>query len=150
MDKSTLQFTEIVHGSGLYAASVALRHEVLRLPLGMAFSGQELEEEKDSFHLGLIDENGEVLAILILKSTNNKSLKMRQVAVSPAYQGQGLGKKLVQEAEKFTHQKGFSCLTLHARETACSFYQKLGYTCEGERFEEVGLPHFRFTKFLSN
>lgn len=149
MDKQNLVFTEIPHGSGLYAASVALRHEVLRLPLGMAFSAQELEDEKSSFHLGLTDEpSGEVWAVLVLKPTENQILKMRQVAVSSAHQGQGLGQTLVREAEHFAKEKGFAHFVLHARETACRFYKKLGYTREGECFEEVGLPHFRFTKRL--
>jgi len=151
MDKQNLVFTEIPHGSGLYAASVALRHEVLRLPLGMAFSAQELEDEKSSFHLGLTDEHsGEVWAVLILKPTENQTLKMRQVAVSPTHQGEGLGQLLVRKAELFAQEKGFEYLVLHARETAYRFYEKMNYTVEGECFEEVGLPHFRFVKSLKD
>jgi predicted GNAT family N-acyltransferase len=41
-----------------------------------------------------------------------------------------------------------NAVVLHARETAVSFYKKLGYTKEGNVFEEVGIPHWKMTKPL--
>lgn len=38
---------------------------------------------------------------------------------------------------------GLRTLYCHAREDAASFYSQLGWTVEGERFEEAGVPHFK-------
>ena len=39
-------------------------------------------------------------------------------------------------------------MTLHAREAAVPFYERLGYLSEGEPFDEVGLPHRAMRKRL--
>ena len=38
---------------------------------------------------------------------------------------------------------------MHARDTAVPFYEKLGYLCCGEPFEEVGIAHIKMQKQLS-
>jgi predicted GNAT family N-acyltransferase len=45
-------------------------------------------------------------------------------------------------------QLGFARMVLHARETAVPFYKVLEYNIVGDRFEEVGIPHFRMEKAL--
>ena len=39
-------------------------------------------------------------------------------------------------------------MTMHARETAVPFYERLGYATVGARFEEVTIPHFKMEKRL--
>jgi ribosomal protein S18 acetylase RimI-like enzyme len=75
-------------------------------------------------------------------------MTMRQVAVAPGMQGQGIGRKLVEYAEEFARDGGFDLMLLHARETAVPFYEKLGYRRLGQRFEEVTLPHWAMVKEL--
>jgi predicted GNAT family N-acyltransferase len=71
---------------------------------------------------------------------------MRQVAVAAAMQGKGVGARLVAASEDFAKEHGFQKITLHARETAVLFYERIGYQKIGERFEEVGIPHFKMEK----
>ena len=73
---------------------------------------------------------------------------MRQVAVASTWQGKGIGSMLVAESEKTASRLGFSLITLHARESAVPFYERLGYGRVGERFEEVTIPHFKMEKML--
>ncbi len=42
---------QVAHGSPEYWATVQLRDSVLRKPLGLQFSAEELDAEKDSHHL---------------------------------------------------------------------------------------------------
>ncbi len=42
---------EVAHGSPEYWATVDLRDSILRMPLGLLFSAEELEAEKDYHHL---------------------------------------------------------------------------------------------------
>jgi predicted GNAT family N-acyltransferase len=139
----------IKHNSKEYREAVALRSEILRKPLGLAFSEAELQAESESFHLALFIEN-KVVACLILKPLNEKRVKMRQVAVAEHFQNAGLGSFLVRFAEFFALALGFEQVELHARETAMKFYLKMqGYNTVGEGFEEVGIPHYKMEKTLS-
>ena len=137
----------IEHGSGEYEETVALRHQVLRKPLGLSYEPAELAGEKDSFHLAL-REGAELVACLVLKPLNERCIKMRQLAVRESSQGKGFGRELVNNAHSFSRERGYSEIVLHARETARGFYQKLGYEAKGNSFTEVGLPHLAMRKKL--
>lgn len=138
---------EVPHGSADYRASVALRHEVLRKPLGLEFTDRELEEERSDYHLAC-QVDGELVGCLVLVPENRNEVRMKQVAVSPPAQGRGIGRALTEFAEGFARQRGFARVTLHARATAVPFYEKLGYERVGDEFEEVTIPHWCMQKRL--
>lgn len=141
--------SEIEYGSEQYRQQVALRHIVLREPLGLQYSEHDLLTESDSFHL--VCRQGETMvACLIIKPLNTGIAQMRQFAVHPDYQGKGIGMQLLRFAESFSRERGFNEIELHAREVALGFYRKAGYIAEGERFIEVTLPHFAMRKKLWN
>lgn len=152
-------FAIVSHGSEAYHQTIDLRHSILREPLGLSFSPEELAAEKDSIHI-TCHIKGQLVGCLVLKPHGSHELQMRQVAISELLQGQGIGKALVKYSEKYatdilpepdkskskagTKNK----IWLHARETAVPFYERLGYKREGEAFEEVGLPHWSMYKEL--
>lgn len=135
-------------GTPEYDAAVRLRFEVLRRPLGLDFTPEQLAAEYDHHHLAAFDHRGELIACLVLTPAGQEQVKMRQVAVSPDWQGRGVGRALVEASEALSREKGFARMILHARETAVPFYRKLQYETVGERFEEVNIPHFRMEKPL--
>jgi predicted GNAT family N-acyltransferase len=139
--------TEIPFGSVWYALSVALRYDVLRKPLGLHFTAEQLSAEEKEHHIAYL-ENGEVLGILLLAPKENGVIKMRQVAVAEKMQGKGIGQLLVQFSESFAKKKGFVTMNLNARKTAVPFYLKMNYTQVGEEFTEVTIPHYRMVKQL--
>jgi predicted GNAT family N-acyltransferase len=57
--------------------------------------------------------------------------------------GSGSGRALLEGVERLL---GAVEITLHARLTVRSFYEKCGYTAEGGVFEEIGIPHIRMTR----
>lgn len=131
-----------------YALTVALRHEVLRVPLGLAFTVDQLASESDSFHLAAFDQEGHILGCLMLTPHADGEIQMRQVAVRPAMQGTGLGRALVGEAERKAREQGFTPMMLHARDKAIGFYERLGYSREGDLFVEVGIVHQQMSKSI--
>ncbi len=143
-----MEIREVAHGSGEYRAAVALRLAVLRIPLGLALTSEQLAAEADDIHLAAINGD-EVVGCLVLTDHHEGSLHMRQVAVAPERQRQGIGRQLVAASEDAARRCGFSQMILHARDTAVPFYLALGYSVEGDMFEEVTIPHFRMTKQLS-
>ena len=139
---------EIEFATPEYDDAVRLRYEVLRKPLGLEYTPEQLAAEYNNHHLVAYANNGELLGYLNLTPSDGGTIKMRQVAVAPHAQGVGVGRKLVEASEVLARRLGYQTMVLHARETAVAFYRKLDYKVVGERFEEVTIPHFFMEKIL--
>ncbi len=138
---------QIDHGSREYQQMVKLRNEILRRPLGLDYTPEELAREKEDILIGAFDED-EMLACCLLTKIDNRTLKLRQMAVQNNLQGKGIGGSMMNFAELVARDKGFKKLVMHARKTALGFYEKLGYKTIGDEFIEVTLPHFVMEKKL--
>jgi predicted GNAT family N-acyltransferase len=127
--------------------SIALRHKILREPLGLHYTPQQLAEEKDEIHIVALNKN-DVIAIGLLKDMGEGVLKMRQVAVAEDWQRSGIGTRLIQFIEQFARQHQYRKIVLHARDSAREFYARHGYIIEGDVFSEVGIPHYKMYKVI--
>lgn len=137
----------VPHGSDLYNKTVDLRFRILRKPLGLNFSEEQLAAEVSDFHFALL-KHDDLAACLIMSPQENGDIKMRQVAVAENLQGQGLGRKLVQFTEAWCRESGFKRIVLHARQTAVQFYLSQDYQIVESPFLEVGIPHRKMIKNL--
>ncbi len=122
---------------------------MLRFPLGMDYTEDQLAGEDDSTHF-LLEVEGQVLASAMATHYKDGLIKVRQVAVDPASQGKGYGREIMLFAESWAAQKGYREATLHARQVAVDFYLKIGYEIFDEPFEEVGIPHRKMRKALTS
>ena len=138
----------ISYGSPAYEAQLLLRDEVLRRPLGMSIWDDDRLGEPEDTHIGAFSQ-GVLVGTLILTPLAGGQVKMRQVAVSPSFQGKGVGETLVRFAEQRVVEMGYGSITLHARATARGFYEKCGYGVTGDQFLEKGIPHFPMEKALT-
>jgi len=138
---------EFAFGSEVYRESVRLREAVLRRPLGLAWEAGAFDGEDASFHLGCFAD-GALVATLILQPLDAATVKMRQVAVSPAWQSRGVGTMLIRYAERVATSRGFSAIVAHARETALGFYRKHGYRTVGDVSLHLSIPHVHVRKDL--
>ncbi len=130
-----------------YTKALQLRYRILRVPLGLEFTTDELEKDKQDVHLGLF-ENDKILACITLTRSENKRMKMRQVAVEEAEQGKGLGRKLSAAGEKYALENGFEIMFCNARKTAVPFYESMGYQIVSDEFVEVNIAHYTMEKKL--
>jgi predicted GNAT family N-acyltransferase len=131
---------QIDHGTAEYKKMVTLRDTILRKPLGLKFTPEELEREKNDILIGAFDED-EILACCLLTQIDKNTLKLRQMAVQNNLQGKGIGASLMNFAETVARDKGYKKLMMHARNTAIGFYEKFGYKVKGDEFIEVNVPH---------
>lgn len=138
---------QIDHGSKEYLQMVNLRNEILRKPLGLTLTEEELAKEKDDILIGAFDDD-EMLACCMLSKADNSSLRLRQMAVQNNLQGKGIGASMMNFAELLSRDKGYKKVIMHARETAVGFYEKLGYKVVGDKFTEVTIPHYVMEKKL--
>jgi ribosomal protein S18 acetylase RimI-like enzyme len=137
----------IDHGSREYQQMVHLRNEILRRPLGLQFTPEELEKEKEEILIGAFEEEKMLGCCMLIMEAPN-SVRLRQMAVLNNLQGKGIGRALMQFAENIARDRGFQKITMHARKTAIGFYEKLGYRISGQEFEEVTIPHYIMEKLL--
>jgi GNAT superfamily N-acetyltransferase len=147
--ESTLFICQIAFGTPEYDEAVRLRYAVLREPLGLDFTAEQLAEEYKDTHLGIYLPNGRLAGYLCFTQLSDLEYKMRQVAIDPAYQKHGIGTQLVAAAEQYALDQGIAAISMHARDTAVPFYLRLGYRQEGPQFEEVSIPHFKLVKQLA-
>ena len=131
-----------------YDETIALRYKILREPLGLEFTEEQLAAEYADFHLAAYSDTWILRGCLVLTPKTHKVLKMRQVAVSIESQSKGIGTLLVQASETFARANGYESMELNARDTAIPFYEKLNYQKVGEEFIEVNIPHFKMVKSL--
>jgi len=130
-----------------YTKALQLRTDVLRTPLGLKFTPEELKKDETDAHFGLFQDD-KILACLTLTECPDNKVKMRQVAVLHDFQGKGLGKKLAASSEVYAREKGFKTMFCHARKTAVPFYESIGYKTVGDEFLEVNIPHYVMEKEL--
>ncbi len=137
----------IDHGSPEYSQMVQLRMDILRKPLGLSLTPEELEKEKDEILIAAFEEEKMLGCCMLIKGEPG-TVRLRQMAVLNNLQGKGIGRALMQFAENIARDRGFRHIMMHARKTAIGFYEKLGYEVVGTDFVEVTLPHVIMRKQL--
>lgn len=138
---------QIDHGSKEYQQMVDLRFQILRKPLGLSFSEEDLAVEKDDILLGCFEDD-KLEACCVLTKTDPKTVRLRQMAVTANLQGKGIGRVLMSFAENVARDHGYRRLTMHARKSALGFYEKNGYRICSDEFNEVTIPHYVMEKEL--
>ena len=135
------------HGSPEYRQMVKLRDDILRKPLGLGFSAEELENEKDNMLIGAFEDD-DMLGCCMLVEENSNIVRLRQMAVLNDLQGKGIGRALMGFAENIARDRGYKVISMHARKNTIGFWEKMGYKVASEEFTEITIPHFIMEKKL--
>ena len=112
----------------------------------MVYPGDDADE---TFHLAGLDAAGQVLGIASYYADAHPhggragDWRLRGMAVTAELQGQGLGRRLVEVGQSHIRKQDGSRLWCNARVSAQAFYEQLGFTAEGDRFEIPAIgPHY--------
>lgn len=139
---------EIKYNSAEYAKELELRTEILRKPLGKKLADMDTYGEEYQLHFGIFSEDQLIACIVVKPIVEGVRVKMRQMAVAVSAQGQGVGKKLMQDTEALLKQRGYKQIEMSARKTAIGFYEKLGYKPVGGMYLELGIEHIAMQKTI--
>ena len=124
----------------------ALRYRILRAPWGEP-EGSEVDDiENQCLHI-MATNNNKVVGVGRLQFNSTDEAQIRYMAVEPVYEGNGIGRTIVNALEQEAINKKVSTVMLDAREPAVGFYQKLGYNIKKKSyvlFNEI--QHYRMTK----
>jgi GNAT superfamily N-acetyltransferase len=137
----------IDHGSPEYRQMVKLREDLLRRPLGLGFTPEELENEKENMLIAAFEEE-RILACCMLVEEKPDTVRLRQMAVLNDLQGKGIGRALMNFAENLARDRGYKIITMHARKNVVGFYERMDYRITGDEFTEITILHYRMEKKL--
>ena len=126
-----------------------LRRRVLRAGDPDAAVDWVGDDEADTFHLGIRDGAGGVIAISTwLRRADPvdpaaRATQLRGMATDPDHAGSGLGARLLDVGIERCRRRGDTVVWANARVTALGFYERAGFTVVGTVFEtaDTGLSH---------
>ena len=124
---------------GELADVLALRFAVFCEEQGVP---EELEHDGDdatAAHL-VLDDGGRVIGTCRLIGSGAR-IRLGRMAVARERRGEGLGALLLAHAHEVAASAGAREVELHAQVDVRGFYERAGYTAEGEVFEEAGIAH---------
>jgi N-acetylglutamate synthase-like GNAT family acetyltransferase len=131
-----------------YSQEKELRNRILRMPLGLHLSKQDMRDEDRQVHLVAMDGRDKVIGCVLVAFSGNVA-KVRQLTIDDDYQGRGIGTELMKRAEQAILARNVRRVMLHGRLTARGFFEKQGYTAISEVFTEVTIPHIAMQKYLT-
>lgn len=132
-----------------------VRQKVLRAGRPIQEAIFDGDEKKTTLHLAAFQEE-QILGVATFLKMKHEAFpaknqyRLRGMAVLPEYQGQQLGKKILEEGINLLTQDHTDLLWFNARTSAAGFYKKNGFLIKGEPFDipDVG-EHVLMYKNLS-
>jgi YbgC/YbaW family acyl-CoA thioester hydrolase len=106
------------------------------------------EADEASVHAVAYNRLGQAVATGRLLPAEDGVAKVGRMAVHQALRGCRVGEQVLRALADVAQRRGDGALALHAQRTAKDFYARLGFTPEGEPFEEAGIPHLTMTRKL--
>ncbi|MGI2906672.1 GNAT family N-acetyltransferase [Tolypothrix sp. VBCCA 56010] len=83
-----------------------------------------------------------------IRYIDDKTVKIERLAVLSPARGQGIGKKIIEQALLIIANKKIPEVVINAQEYIKGLYYKFGFAEEGEIFIEAGIPHVKMSKTL--
>ena len=129
--------------------SAAYSHYIPRMEKPPAPMLEDYEQVIQQSHVSVIEHQDEIIGVIVLAETDEGFL-LDNIAVHPRYQGQGIGRKLLEFAENQARKQGFKAIYLCTNVVMTenqALYSKIGY-CEYDRRNEKGYSRVYMRKSL--
>jgi len=136
----------IDYASQEYRQMLDLRNHILRAPLGLSLTEEDIEQDKNNILIGAFEDKKMLGCCMLVREED--LLLLRQMAVLNDLQGKGIGRALLHFAEAIAKDIGYKELSMYARKSVSGFYIRMGYTQIGEEFLKVTIPHVMMKKRL--
>ncbi len=121
-----------------------IRTQVFICEQGITEADEWDDQDVISQHFVIYDQDQPIATARLLQNHS-----VGRVAVVKAYRGQGIGQMIMLEIISYAQKQGLSVLTLSSQVHAISFYEKLGFTVQGNSYDECGIPHIEMTMSLN-
>ncbi len=136
MNKSTYSI-ECVSWDAAREALSEVRHRVFIQEQNVPESLEWDEADTQCIHALARDDSARPIGCARLLEDG----QIGRMAVIKTWRGRGVGAALLQTLLEQARHKGLHEVFLHAQTQAIGFYERLGFTAEGEVFMEADIPH---------
>ena len=109
--------------AGAYSVRIEGMNRQHHIPLREEFD----EHDGDGTRYIVLLDDGYPVATCRFYETDHGRVLLGRVVVLPDYRGHGLGRRVVEEAERWIAELGWSEVAIDSRLEAVPFYEKLGY-----------------------
>jgi predicted GNAT family N-acyltransferase len=134
------------HDSEL-AQALALREEVFCREQGVPVAADRDGLDREATHVVAV-EKARVIGTCRLVYRGDVA-HLGRMAVDRSARRRGVGRELLDEAERAARESGAARVTLHAQTAIMGLYAAAGYVPYGDRFIEEGIEHIAMEKRLA-
>lgn len=121
-----LRATEEWQRAGAYSVRIEGMNRQHHIPLRDEFDEHDCDGTK---YIVLLDDGYPVTTCRFYEK-DKETVILGRVVVLPEYRKQGLGRKTIEEAEKWIKELGYKTVIIDSRIEALEFYKKLGYEAD--------------------
>jgi predicted GNAT family N-acyltransferase len=119
----------------------------LRIAVFVDEQGGPLSDEPDAWdpqaRHWIVLEHERIVGVARVYEPYPGTAKIGRVAIAEGARGRGYGNALMVALVEWCRAKRFAEVILDAQEYAIPFYERLGFTSEGDPFMDAGIPHRR-------
>jgi predicted GNAT family N-acyltransferase len=128
-------------------AALALRHAVFVDEQGVPVELEVDEHDDDALHLVALDQDRLVGTCRVVR--DGARAKFGRLVVARDARGAGIGRALLDYAERRSRADGAHEMVLTAQVAAMGLYERAGYTARGDVFLDAGIEHMTMEKALA-
>ena len=124
-----------------------LRERVFVGEQGVSIAADRDGRDGDAVHVVAVADGAVVATCRLL--LDGRTARLSRMAVDQRRRRAGLGRSVLDRAERCARDAGAERISLHAQLPVRSLYESLGYRALGETFEEEGIDHVLMEKHLA-
>jgi predicted GNAT family N-acyltransferase len=147
MPADAARFTVRQATTGELEPLLALREQVFCGEQGVSLEAERDGRDADAIHVVALAGGAIIGTCRLLIEAD--AARVGRMAVAPRWRRRGVGKALLEEAERLAARRGARRATLHAQLAAKRLYARSGYTEAGGCFIEEGMEHVAMDKSLA-
>lgn len=127
-----------------------LRWRILRAPWNQPKGSEQDELEGKAIHIIAVEDD-KIIGCGRAHFNDGEEAQIRYMAIENEWQGQGIGKKILEALENKVVEKGAKKIILHARENVVKFYERNGYKVVKKSHTLFGsIPHYLMEKRIEH
>lgn len=121
-----IRATKTAEQAGAYYVRIQAMARKHQIPLHVEFDEHDTPETKYI----VIVENYLPVATCRLYAIDKTKVMLGRIVVLPEYRGQGIGRLVVSEAEKWAKELGFKTAVVESRDNKVHFYETMNYLAD--------------------
>lgn len=140
-----IRATKTAEQAGAYYVRIQAMARKHQIPLDVEFDEHDTPETK---YIVIVDDYLPI-ATCRLYAIDDVRVMLGRIVVLPEYRHQGIGTRVVEEAEAWARELGFVVAEVESRDNKIAFYESMGYVADlSRKIEGATFTCYRMNKKL--